>query len=187
MVIVVTGSRDWRDRETVRRVLSDLPTGSTVIHGNNGRILERGPNKGQLVGLDKIAGQEASALGFEVVPVDADWDGFGKAAGPIRNRQMLNMLEQLVKERGDNGRVIAFHPFIDRSKGTRDCKEEAERRGIETVLITGPDQTLTYDAMDRDRTTRHPDDDGPCTYELPCLDRREGRVCDFCWKLWGEP
>jgi hypothetical protein len=52
----------------------------------------------------------------------ADWDKYGPAAGPIRNRQMLDTGVDL---------VIAFRVEGVPSTGTDDCTAEAKRRGIE--------------------------------------------------------
>jgi hypothetical protein len=50
----------------------------------------------------------------------ADWDTFGLPAGPIRNKAMIDA------EKPDE--VIAFlHPA---SKGTKQCAEYAESKGI---------------------------------------------------------
>lgn len=58
-----------------------------------------------------------SDLGFWVEDFPADWERNGRAAGPIRNRQMLD---------GKPDLVIAFPG----GKGTADMVAEAKRRGI---------------------------------------------------------
>ena len=71
-------------------------------------------------GADSIA-DEWKHLGVDVRPYPADWTRFRKSAGPIRNRQMLDDQPDL---------VVAFHDDLAASKGTKDCVEEAARRGI---------------------------------------------------------
>ena len=56
----------------------------------------------------------------------ADWTKFGTKAGPIRNREMLDLQPDL---------VIAFHRNLKKSKGTIDTVMEANRRGIPVWLI----------------------------------------------------
>ena len=57
----------------------------------------------------------------------ADWDKHGKAAGAIRNREML--------KKGQPNLVIAFHTALQQSKGTRDMVELAKKAGIETFVF----------------------------------------------------
>jgi hypothetical protein len=111
--VVVTGSRDYTDETKVRKHLAQLPRPARVIHGN-------------YRGLDKLAARVATELGFEVKPVSADWEKHGRAAGPIRNRVMLNLRPNM---------VLAF-PLED-SVGTWDTIEEARRRGIPVKVVDG--------------------------------------------------
>lgn len=48
-------------------------------------------------------------------------------AGPLRNRQMLDEVPDL---------VLAFHAEMQSSKGTKDCVLEANRRGIKWRVVT---------------------------------------------------
>jgi hypothetical protein len=111
--VLVCGSRDWVDGSLVRRRLSEIQPGTTVIHGD-------------CRGADRMAGGVAKMFKLEVVAVPADWS-LGRKAGPIRNRKMLDMKPDL---------VIAFHDDLDSSLGTKDCVTEARRRGIPVEVIT---------------------------------------------------
>jgi hypothetical protein len=82
-------------------------------------------------GADTIAGETARILGMPVEAYPADWNKHGRSAGPIRNRKMLDTKPDL---------VIAFHEDIESSKGTKDCVNEALRRGIQVEVITGLDK-----------------------------------------------
>ncbi|KKN01348.1 hypothetical protein LCGC14_1128740 [marine sediment metagenome] len=53
---------------------------------------------------------------------------YGKAAGPIRNKQML--------DEGQPHLVLAFHDNIEESTGTKDMVKQAAKRGIETLVIS---------------------------------------------------
>ena len=68
-----------------------------------------------------------SKHGFEVEDYPANWNLHGRAAGPIRNKQML--------DEGKPDIVYAFHPNISESKGTKDMVRQAKNRGIETIVI----------------------------------------------------
>lgn len=114
MKILACGDRFWNDKEKIRARLSVLPQGTEIIHG-------------AARGADSIAGMLARALGFSVRAFPADWNKHGKAAGPIRNRLMLDQKPDL---------VIAFHSNLAESRGTKDTVEEAKRRGITVELIT---------------------------------------------------
>jgi hypothetical protein len=72
-------------------------------------------------GADTFADLSAIELGYESIIVRADWAKYGKAAGPIRNRQMLDLEPDLEPDL-----VVGF----GRGRGTDDCCGEAERRGI---------------------------------------------------------
>jgi len=112
-LVLVCGDRDWIDEGLIEKRLSQLPPGTTIVHG-------------AARGADTLAGTVAKRLGFKVIPMPAKWTLYGKAAGPIRNREMLDLKPRL---------VIAFHPNLERSRGTKDCVTEAKRRGITTELI----------------------------------------------------
>jgi hypothetical protein len=47
-----------------------------VIHGNQ-------------IGADLLAGQWAKSKGLKVAWYRADWHGYGKAAGPVRNARIV--------------------------------------------------------------------------------------------------
>lgn len=80
-------------------------------------------------GADEIAGQIAEDYGdVTTVAFPADWDKHGKAAGPIRNQQMLDAGEPTV--------VVAF---VDKqlalSRGTNDMVARAVKAGIPTYVV----------------------------------------------------
>lgn len=73
-----------------------------------------------------MAREIAEELNIPFKPFPANWTKHGKAAGPIRNREMLDENPDL---------VLAFHTDIENSKGTADTLCEAEDRGIIYALI----------------------------------------------------
>lgn len=115
MKVLVCGSRDWTDGSAILNRLSDLPGECEriiVIHGD-------------APGADRLARDSALYWGLEVRPFPADWAKHGKAAGPIRNRQMLDEEPDL---------VIAFQR--NGSRGTQDTIDKARRRGIPVEVHT---------------------------------------------------
>lgn len=57
----------------------------------------------------------------------ADWEKHGKAAGPIRNQQMLT--------EGKPDIVVAFSDNLSNSKGTADMCRRAHKAGLPVYVI----------------------------------------------------
>lgn len=110
---VFSGSRHWKDEETIARILAKhVPEGSVVAHGN-------------ARGVDEIVDRVANRGLYTVIRFHADWDKHKKAAGPIRNREMLEVRPEM---------CICIHENISGSRGTKDMLTECRRRGIPVVL-----------------------------------------------------
>lgn len=114
MRVLVCGDRNWSDKKKIRARLSLCLVGTTIIHG-------------AARGADSIAGEVARELGFEVCEFPAEWERFGRAAGPIRNRQMI--------EEGHLDYILAFHSDLSKSKGTKNMVEQAKKVGIPVEII----------------------------------------------------
>lgn len=87
-------------------------------------------------GIDSIAAAVATLNVLPVHRFPADWKAHGKAAGPIRNAEMLRYLQRRM-DNGDEGIVLAFHPGLGQSRGTRNMVEQAQRAGIPVVIYDG--------------------------------------------------
>lgn len=109
--ILVTGDRNWDDYATIEMTLSRFHEDGSVL------VITGGAH-----GADIMADTAAKALGYENHVEQAQWQRYGKAAGPVRNEVMLDMKPDL---------VIAFHNDLEKSKGTRHCLQEAKKRGID--------------------------------------------------------
>lgn len=114
MRILCCGDREWSNIEVVRKRLSSLPKDTVIIHG-------------ACRGADYLCGMIAKDLGFSVEEFPADWRRYGRQAGPIRNRTMLDTGPDL---------VIAFHNNIEKSKGTANCLLQAGTLGIKYEIVT---------------------------------------------------
>ncbi len=106
-LVLFCGSREWTDRERIRRDLESLPPDSVVIEGG-------------ARGADRIAREEAAALGFHVATVRALWDCYGRSAGYRRNEAMARLRPDFVYA----------YPLGD-SPGTRQMMSIAERECIQ--------------------------------------------------------
>lgn len=114
MRILITGSRNWEDREAIRQALIKAgqaagvhPQAVTVVHGG-------------ARGADRIAGELAREFGCSVEVHRADWERYGKRAGFVRNAAMVNA-----------GADVCLAFPLGESRGTRHCMREAEKAGIE--------------------------------------------------------
>ncbi len=115
-VVLVTGSRDWTDRDAVWSVLED-ECPDIIIHG------------ACPTGADSIAADYASD-GYNTtsdIPMPAQWDNLGKRAGPVRNSGMVDVLRGL-RLAGHDCVVVAFP--LGKSFGTRDCMRKAKSAGF---------------------------------------------------------
>ena len=111
MIVLVCGGRDYADRKAIQRTLvGSGPLPSLVIHGG-------------ALGADYLAAEVAAENGIHCAEVEALWDHYGKAAGPLRNAAMLRL-------RPD--KVIAFSG----GRGTENCVAQAEEAGIPVERIS---------------------------------------------------
>lgn len=107
--VIVTGGRTYGDCNKVFSVLDKLqPT--MVIQGG-------------ATGADAIARRWASERGVRCLTLPADWKTHGKAAGPIRNKEMINL--------GYARTVVAFPG----DAGTKNCVEQARRAGLKIFEV----------------------------------------------------
>src|SRR5690349_15983237 len=74
--VLVTGSRDWNNMGIIEEELNKLEKSTIIVHGG-------------CRGADLMAAHSWKSSGGETIEMKADWDAHGKAAGPIRNKHML--------------------------------------------------------------------------------------------------
>jgi YspA, cpYpsA-related SLOG family len=85
-----------------------LPADTTIIEG-------------EARGADRMAREIAYALAFKVDPYPADWERYGKAAGPIRNGELAAAGADL---------LLYAHDDLEHSRGTADMVRRARAVGI---------------------------------------------------------
>lgn len=116
--VIVTGSRNYQDEQKVFEALDDLWVTTEgpmfVRHGNCP------------TGADKFASIfcEFDSEDLFEIKHPANWDLHGKAAGPIRNREMAQAGADL---------CLAFP--LGESRGTWNCVNECKKAGIPVKVI----------------------------------------------------
>ena len=129
--VLITGDRNWTDAPTIRHWLLELKSVGydTLIEG-------------EALGADTIAREEAEKLGFTIAEslpgvkgFPANWELHHRAAGPIRNTQML--------KEGKPDLFVAFHPHILQSKGTRNMIHQCGVAGIPGYLVSDKERSVT--------------------------------------------
>ena len=104
--ILITGSRNWPDDETIDDAIAAYADDTTFIMGDAS-------------GADTLARKAAIRMGFAVEMFKANWKRYGRRAGPDRNQRMVN---------SGVDKCLAF-PEAG-SKGTWDCVRRAADAGI---------------------------------------------------------
>jgi len=121
MRLLVCGGRDFKDAPWLNAVLDHLRAKlydrglvlTAIIHGD-------------ARGADRLAKQWAESRGVPHRPFPAKWTKYGKAAGSIRNQQML--------DEGKPDAVLAF----DGGSGTQDMVDRARKAGLKVTQVTKP-------------------------------------------------
>jgi hypothetical protein len=115
MRILVTGSRDWEDRELIWHTLNELVSDSVghfLVHGDC-------PTS-----ADRMADEWAACQPDIIVEkYRAGWDVYGKAGGPIRNKYMVSL-----------GADVCLAFIKNNSKGATGTMHMAEDAGIRVEL-----------------------------------------------------
>jgi YspA, cpYpsA-related SLOG family len=146
VTILVCGDRNYNDVETITSVLTmcQQKYGSiTIIHG-------------ACSGADTISGAYATCNKIPCKSFPAQWKQYGRGAGtsvsdgepcrisnpagPIRNKQMI--------EEGFPSLVLAFHPDIKSSKGTKDMVSQAMKKNIPVMLVSSKSDSIQVLSMD---------------------------------------
>jgi Ni,Fe-hydrogenase III small subunit len=116
--ILITGSRTWTDKDAIKQALKKAwrelgsDPGCVLVSGNCPK------------GADLIAETIWRQAGMKVELHPADWK-IGRAAGPVRNKLMVDLGADL---------CLAF--VKDGSKGAAGCAKLAENAGIRVILFT---------------------------------------------------
>jgi hypothetical protein len=126
--IIVSGSREWADEEALHlAILEEAP--DVIIHGHC-------PTGADAMVAKYVAIMLELGRYVAVVPVPAQWDELGDAAGMARNREMLKML-LILQEHGYEVAVVAASLLGGR--GTQGMMRIAKKAGVRVrrVLPSG--------------------------------------------------
>jgi hypothetical protein len=130
--ILITGDRDWNKPLIIREAIRSFMPCSVIQGGARG--------------ADSLAFFACKILNVDCKTYAANWEVYGRAARPIRNRLMLTD--------GIPDIVLAFHNNIFKSRGTKDMVKQALKRGItvrlyDEVYITGREISMNDVEYDR--------------------------------------
>ena len=109
--VIIAGSRSFNDYTTLQTTCDNILSRKSMTHNI---VIVSGTAKG----ADTLGEKYARERGYAVERFPADWQQYGKVAGPIRNRQMANNADAL----------IAF--WDGRSVGTNNMVMEAQKKGM---------------------------------------------------------
>lgn len=133
-IAVITGGRDRTPTLAELERLVELLQVLDATKVRHGACPPRKNERGELVGSTDthVAGWLKARRIIDVEPWPADWKRHGRAAGPIRNREMIDGRRpgELVGD-GVASAVISF----EGGSGTRDCCDSAAERGIVVLHI----------------------------------------------------
>ena len=121
--IVIAGSRGFEDYELLEQTLDhilDEQTDSIELVSGHAK------------GADLLAERYAKENGLPIHIIKPDWKAYGRAAGPIRNRQMLDYAMD------ESPLVVAF--WGGKSKGTKNTIDTAKSLGIPVEIIHFPER-----------------------------------------------
>jgi len=120
MRVIIAGGRNYiftdQDRETLDSMKDLIPITRVVC--------------GMAKGADTYGKEWAISNNLPVDEYPADWKRYGKAAGPLRNKQMAANADALIVFPGGSG--------------TNNMVNEANKRNIQVIYIGVKEGTITY-------------------------------------------
>lgn len=116
--IIIAGSRKFNDYITLLKYLDNM--GIHLINTIDPIEIV----SGHAAGADMLGERFAKAYGYPLKVFPAEWDKYGKSAGPIRNEEMAKYASE-----ANRGILVAFP--MGESPGTRNMIETAKRYGLE--------------------------------------------------------
>ena len=115
--VLITGSRDWSNlniiREELTKLFNDFGKSVTLVSGHCP------------TGADAMCENIAKEFGWTLELHPADWGQYGKPAGFIRNKKMV-----------DSGADICLAFIRNGSRGASGTAKMSEEAGIKTLRFT---------------------------------------------------
>jgi hypothetical protein len=126
MRLLVSGSRGWRDEQSIETVIRYFQQLATVVLGQEFVVIHGHARSGADALADRVGQRLGLQVGKDLIRVPADWNRYGRPAGVIRNQQMLD------EQHPD---VVAAFRATGKSNGTDDMIARAERAGVPVHVI----------------------------------------------------
>jgi hypothetical protein len=114
MKVIIAGSRAFTDYQKLKKECNQFLQEQTDIQIVSGDHYK---------GADKLGIQYANERGLNLIKFPADWDSYGKAAGPKRNSKMASYAHAL----------IAF--WDGKSRGTNNMIQLAKQKGLRVKVV----------------------------------------------------
>ena len=138
--LLVCGSRDWTDEELINKEINKAVVQAGV------RAYQVLVINGGADGADDIAMRLCrDKLGYACATFFAPWTfadrvlNNKRAAGPMRNGWMIYW--------GQPDKVLAFHPYIVNSRGTKNMVKRAREAGVPVRIVTGDTKAVPQRPM----------------------------------------
>ena len=112
MRLLICGDRNWDDKNLIRIAIKELQQLHTIEC-----IIQ-----GEARGADTQGKEVAEEMNIPILSFKPDWNKLGRAAGIIRNKEMLID--------GKPDYVLAFHDDIKNSKGTGNMIKITQKAGV---------------------------------------------------------
>ena len=118
MRLIVAGGRDFKDYKLLKCTLDNFQQEC----GNITEVVSGGA-----IGSDKLGEQYANENNIPIKRFVPDWEGLGKKAGHVRNRNMGDYAKE------HNGMLVAF--WDKQSRGTKGMIDYAKNIGLKSVVV----------------------------------------------------
>ena len=117
--VIVAGTREFNDYDLVKKELDKLRIFPEFYHGFT-------VFSGCAKGADQLGERYAYENHLQVVKFPADWEKYGKKAGPIRNEEMAKHADA----------CIVF--WNGKSKGTKNMIDNAKKYKLRLIVVGVP-------------------------------------------------
>ena len=118
MKIIVAGGRDFKNYKLLKCTLDNFQQ----EYGNITEVIS-----GTAKGSDNLGEQYANENNIPIKRFVPDWEGLGKKAGHVRNRNMGDYTKE------HNGMLVAF--WDKHSRGTKGMIDYATKIGLKSVVV----------------------------------------------------
>lgn len=121
--IIVAGTRTFSDYELLKNKLDDFVSKLKQKYPDKQVVIITGSAKG----ADQLGNLYARNHHIPLKEFPADWNTYGRAAGPIRNQQMLDYALYEIPA------LIVF--WDGESRGTKNMMNIAKRHNVQTEIV----------------------------------------------------